>query len=234
MLWSFSLFTYFSSFLCLSIASVTCLRLVVLKDADVGCTFSLFSIPFLPSSSLQVPCCFSCIVRLQVVWEQDLWEHMRVSETPQLTWLLRIGDKKKRNRGRWRPKWCREKCNAFFPFSVLKTTPKLKKPNNCSLFLHGFIHIWFGYMKYCKEYELVNLIFIDLWLNLKLLKIWNLPRQTHTPLICSKTTVVCLQMFGCWASFFDEVIFSRKNKSRPAVYLFICSLNPCSTGEITV
>lgn len=115
MLWSFSLFTYFSSFLCLSFASVTCLRLVVLKDADVGCTFSLFSIPFLPSSSLQVPCCFSCIVRLQVVWEQDLWEHMRVSETPQLTWLLRRGDKKKRNRGRWRPKWCREKCNAFPP-----------------------------------------------------------------------------------------------------------------------
>lgn len=115
MLWSFSLFTYFSSFLCLSFASVTCLRLVVLKDADVGCTFSLFSIPFLPSSSLQVPCCFSCIVRLQVVWEQDLWEHMRVSETPQLTWLLRRGDKKKRNRGRWRPKWCREKCNALPP-----------------------------------------------------------------------------------------------------------------------
>lgn len=64
---------------------------------------SLFSL-FTVLCSLWVPCCFSCIVRLQVVWEQDLWEHMRVGETPWLTWLLRRR-RKDRDAGRHHAGW---------------------------------------------------------------------------------------------------------------------------------
>lgn len=66
---------------------------VALDEGELWRIFPFFTISPLPSSSLRVPCCFSCIVRLQVVWEQDLWEHMRAGETPWLTWLLRGRDR---------------------------------------------------------------------------------------------------------------------------------------------
>lgn len=70
-------------------------RLSVEKNASYAAYSPFCQSPSFPSSSLQVPCCVSCIVRLQVVWELDLWEHMRAGETPWLTWLLigRDGDK---------------------------------------------------------------------------------------------------------------------------------------------
>lgn len=61
--------------------------LAVLEDeCKLCCIFSLFH--SLQSSFLWVPCCSSCRVRLQVVWEQDLSKHMRSGETLWLTWLL--------------------------------------------------------------------------------------------------------------------------------------------------
>lgn len=94
-----SLFTYVShfSFPLSLFRSVMCLlRGRPRRRASYAAYFfPFFSIPILASSSLRVPCCFSCIVRLQVVWVQDLWEHMRAGETPWLTWLLRGRDGQK-------------------------------------------------------------------------------------------------------------------------------------------
>lgn len=97
---SSSLFTYVSHF---SFPSVTCLHAsaVLQEECQLCRIFPLFSLPpFSPSSSRRVPCCFSCIVRLQVVWEQDLREHMRAGETPWLTWLWDEERERKRRRRR--------------------------------------------------------------------------------------------------------------------------------------
>lgn len=68
----FSLFLHVYFLVFLACASV------VLKDRRARLRFFLFSsVPPSTSSSLWIPCCFSCTVGLQVVREQDLREHMR-------------------------------------------------------------------------------------------------------------------------------------------------------------
>lgn len=88
--------------------SMTCFLPASMRNASYA-AYSQF--PPLPSSSLWVPCCSSCIVRLQVVWEQDLSRHMLVGETPWLTWLLRGRDGQKE---RWGPTQYKNASPEFF------------------------------------------------------------------------------------------------------------------------
>lgn len=104
---SLFLFTNVSHYLSL-FSSVKFLRHPLRKMQAMLHIF-LFSIPCLailislsPMSQRDEEECSPRIVRLQVVWEQDLQKHMRAGETPWLTWLLRGGDES-RGGTIWKP-----------------------------------------------------------------------------------------------------------------------------------